>query len=66
MKQEREETATYTCIPKRTRLGDAPIKVQHLSSREIGVNVNLLENQKSLTQNFNGFELGRCHPFQIR
>ena len=32
---------------------------------EIGVNVNLLDNEKSLTQKLNGFELGRCAPSRV-
>ena len=58
-----EET---TRVVRTTPQGYAPIKVQQLSDCEIGVNVNLLENQKSLTQKLNGFELGRCAPSQIR
>ena len=48
------------------RQGDAPIKVQHLSGREIGVNVKYLAKPFGIKYKLNGFELGGCHPFQIR
>ena len=47
-------------------VGGCSDKGQHLPGCEIGVNVNLLDNEKSLTQKLNGFELGRCAPSQIR
>ena len=51
--------AMVTAAPRIVlRTGDAPIKVQHLSGCEIGVNDNLLDNQESLTRKLNGFELG--------
>ena len=50
----------------KTRKGDAPIKVQHLSGREIGVNVRYLANPFGIKYKLNGFELGAEPPFQIR
>ena len=47
-------------------LGDAPIKVQHSSGREIGVNIKYLDNPFGIKYKLNGFELGALHPFQIR
>ena len=47
-------------------LGDAPIKVQHSSGSEIGVNIKDLDNPFGIKYKLNGFELGGCHPFQIR
>ena len=46
--------------------GDAPKKVQHSSGREIGVNIKYLDNPFGIKYKLNGFELGGCHPFQIR
>ena len=47
--------------------GDAPIKVQQFSGgREIGVNVKNLGNPSCTNEERIGFELGGCHPFQIR
>ena len=47
-------------------VGGAPIKVQHLSGCEIGVNVKYLANPFGIKYKLNGFELGVAHPFQIR
>ena len=47
-------------------MGDAPIKVQHSSGREIGVNIKYLANPFGIKYKLNGFELGVAHPFQIR
>ena len=53
----------YLEFPK----GDAPIKVQHLSGCEIGMNIKYLAaNPFGIKYKLNGFELGRCAPFQIR
>ena len=46
--------------------GHAPIKVQHFSRREIGVNLKDFGNPCCTNEKLNGFELGGCHPFQIR
>ena len=46
--------------------GDAPKKVQHSSGREIGVNIKDFGNPCCTNEKLNGFELGGCHPFQIR
>ena len=40
--------------------------MQHLSGREIGVNVKYLANPFGIKYKLNGFELGVAHPFQIR
>ena len=47
-------------------LGDAPIKVQQFSCREISVNVKYLGNPSCTNEKLSGFELGVAHPFQIR
>ena len=47
-------------------VGDAPIKVQPSSGREIGVNIKYLDNLFGIKYKLNGFELGALHPFQIR
>ena len=49
-----------------TPQGHAPIKVQHFSGREIGVNIKYLGTPCCTNEKLNGFELGGCHPFQIR
>ena len=40
--------------------------MQHSSGREIGVNIKYLDNPFGIKYKLNGFELGGCHPFQIR
>ena len=46
--------------------GDAPIKAQHSSGREIGVNIEYIGNLLGIKYKLNGFELGGCHLSQIR
>ena len=57
---------TAHCLQGVPEAGDAPIKVQHFSGREIGVNIKYLDNPFGIKYKLNGFELGGCHPFQIR
>ena len=38
----------------------------HSSGREIGVKIKYLDNPFGIKYKLNGFELGGCHPFQIR
>ena len=45
--------------------GDAPIKVQHLSGREIGVNVRYLANPFGIKYKLNGFGTGAQPRAQI-